>query len=209
MLRTTLFLLLLAGCSSHLSDAALSVKSSSASTLPATVPAGTVILSPGNTRITFVGSALMMSHEGTFTRFNGQLKLADGPLGDAPLANIDPAKIHLFVRFDMNSVLTEIPLLTRHLEASDFFDAARYPDSTFESTQIQRGPVGGLLIDGNLTLHGVTRAISFPAELHEDAGTLRFTASLVIRQSDFGMNSAGTTTDAVPVKVEAVLESAH
>jgi polyisoprenoid-binding protein YceI len=177
-----------AGCSTRLAP-------TTASAVATTAPAGRMEFSPANTRITFVGSALFNSHEGEFRQFTGRF---DCP-GDDPTAG------HLACRIDMASVETKIPLLTKHLKDSDFFDVAAYPTATFDSTSIRHDADGSDLITGNLRLHGVTHPVSIPAKITEDPATITIEAHFTIRQSDFGMASARTTTDDVPVTVTARL----
>jgi polyisoprenoid-binding protein YceI len=146
-------------------------------------------------RITFTGSALTVSHQGTFTRFTGQFDCPDS----------DPAHAHLAAEIDMDSVTTEIALLTKHLKQSDFFDVARYPKSSFISSHIERSepPDNTFIITGNFTIHGITKTISFPATFIVDGNSISLSATLTIRQSDFAMQSARITSDDVPVTVTA------
>ena len=72
--------------------------------------------------------------------------------------------------FDMNSITdTDITdatynakLLT-HLKSDDFFSTAKHPTSTFKITKVI--PKGGDLYDvtGNMTIKGITNAVTFPA----------------------------------------------
>jgi polyisoprenoid-binding protein YceI len=173
-----ILLMSLVGCSSHLTHVAVD----SGAGVPATVPAGTVLLTPRNTRITFVGTALLASHEGTFTRFTGQIRCAD----------LQPLNAHIAITIDMGSVYTEIPLLTRHLKADDFFDVAIYPEATFVSTSISTSNAIApkYIVAGDLTLHGITRPISFPAQIQIDPAQVALDATIIIHQSDFRMASA-------------------
>ncbi len=58
---------------------------------------------------------------------------------------------------DATRIRTDEPDRDRSLESPDFFDAARFPQWTFESTKIvPRGP-NAFEMDGDLTIHGVTR----------------------------------------------------
>ena len=76
--------------------------------------------------------------------------------------------------------VTDIPVwepvprnrLRRHLLDADFFDAARYPVATLELRRGVRTGPGRLRIEGQLTMHGVTRPIIFDAvlELPPEAG---------------------------------------
>jgi len=188
-LSLLLLLISLTACSSRLSTAPVN----SRQIAPATVPAGTWLLTPGNTRITFVGTALVISHEGMFTRFDGQITGAES----------QPQNAKISIAIDMDSVYTEIPLLTKHLKADDFFDVVNYPKATFVSTSISTSSnvAPGYVVTGNLTLHGITKSITFPARLEIDSAQFRLDATIIVRQSDFKMASARTTTNEVPVNV--------
>ncbi len=48
-----------------------------------------------------------------------------------------------------------------HLRSADFFDAVKYPLITFESTSVQQTGEKSSVVTGNLSLHGVTRPVSF------------------------------------------------
>jgi len=56
------------------------------------------------------------------------------------------------------SVVTPDPNLTGHLQSPDFFDAERYPEVTFRSTEVTREGEA-LAVRGDLTLKGVTGTI--------------------------------------------------
>jgi polyisoprenoid-binding protein YceI len=150
---------------------------------------------PQNTHVTFIGSALIASHQGTFTQFTGPLNCPDA----------DPPHASFSIEFEMDSVYTEIPLLTKHLKQDDFFDVTKFPRATFTSTQIRRSGASNTdyVIEGNFTLHGITRAMQIPAKIAIEPKAVHIDASFTVRQSDFAMQSARTTTDEVPVTVSA------
>ena len=82
-----------------------------------------------------------------------------------------------------------------HLRSADFFDVSQYPTITFESTKVQKEKEK-LMVMWNLTMHGVTKAISFPVEVlgmgvhpMTKAPQVGFEAELVLKRSDFGVNS--------------------
>jgi polyisoprenoid-binding protein YceI len=50
-----------------------------------------------------------------------------------------------------------------HLKSPDFFDAAEYPEITFRSTGIAPAGSGGLSIDGDLTIRGITKSVRLEA----------------------------------------------
>ena len=88
----------------------------------------------------------------------------------------------------MASVTTEQDKLTNHLQAPDFFDVRQFPTAKFETTRIARDKDGNHLITGNLTLHGETKEINFPASVGMVDGQLEFSARLELDRTEFGMD---------------------
>ncbi len=81
----------------------------------------------------------------------------------------------------------------RHLRTSDFFDVERYPTVMFQSTRLRRNG-GDFLMDGNLTMHGVTKAITIPLVLPSprrsaESGWMILVANTTFRiaRKDFGI----------------------
>ena len=76
-----------------------------------------------------------------------------------------------------------------HLRSADFFDAEKHPTITFRSTRVQtRGR--RVTVTGNLTMHGITRAVVLTGEAAEPAGApgkrrIGFEATTTINRKDF------------------------
>jgi polyisoprenoid-binding protein YceI len=99
------------------------------------------------------------------------------------------------------------------LRSKKFFEVARYPTLTFTSTRVAPKDAKTLLVTGNLTMHGVTREITFPVELlgtvsapgGERAG---FAAAFSVNRKEFGidwnnvLDSGPLLGDEVKVTVE-------
>jgi polyisoprenoid-binding protein YceI len=62
----------------------------------------------------------------------------------------------------MSTVDTGVPSRDADLKSANFFDVAQYPTATFASTSVAREN-GGLAVNGNLTLHGVTKPVTLHA----------------------------------------------
>lgn len=144
------------------------------------VPAkgGTATLTPENTKIQFVCAHVGPKpdpRKGGFGKFSGKAVL-DGTTLKSVSVEIDTAS--LFTEFDM---------LTTHLKSPDFFEVRRFPTAKFESTKIESGPAGSQ-ITGKLTLHGVTKEISFPAKMEISEAGLKLASELTINRLDFGIN---------------------
>src|SRR5215212_4900638 len=99
----------------------------------------------------------------------------------------------------MNSVAADAAYLAEHLKSADFFDAPKLPESTFVSTDIKPGGEKGAThtVTGNLDLHGVTKAIAFPATIKVDAAAATLDAEFYIKRDDFGIRYAGRTNDLI------------
>jgi polyisoprenoid-binding protein YceI len=79
-----------------------------------------------------------------------------------------------------------------HLRSKDFFEVQKFPTLTFTSTQVAAKDGTTLDVTGNLTLHGVTRSITFPVSLLGTVKTPRgekagFETAFKINRKEFGI----------------------
>jgi len=76
---------------------------------------------------------------------------------------------------------------TRHnMLGPDGLDAARFPDVRVRSTQVS-GDWPVLVADVEITLHGATRTLTVPLRVRHNGADLAISGSLVLRQSEFGV----------------------
>lgn len=76
---------------------------------------------------------------------------------------------------------------TRHnMLGPDGLEAARFPDVRVRSTQVS-GDWPALVADIEVTLHGVTRTLTMPLRVRRNGADLAISGSLVLHQSDFGV----------------------
>jgi polyisoprenoid-binding protein YceI len=144
------------------------------------VQAGAAALTPQNTKIQFVCAHVGPRpdpRKGGFAKFSGKAQI------DAAGKTLKA----LSVEIDTSSIFTEIDMLTNHLKSPDFFEVRRFPTAKFESTKIEPG-AGTVQVTGKLTLHGVTKEISFPATIDVDGSGLKLKSEFVIDRLDFGIN---------------------
>ena len=69
-----------------------------------------------------------------------------------------------------------------HITTGDFFEEEKFPTSTFKITKVD-----GTNLTGDLTLHGVTKSITFPAKVSMVGGKATATASIPVDRTDFGV----------------------
>lgn len=108
---------------------------------------------------------------------NGAIQTGTVPVQTADI-RIDPRNLERSsadVTADIRNVRTGLLFMTQAIKSSDLLDAANHPLVRFKSTQVRLGVRGriseGAEIDGDLTLRGVTRPITFNANLSRPAGS--------------------------------------
>jgi len=143
--------------------------------------------------IEFVGAKVTRRHAGRFDAFRGTLQLLDA----------DPTKSAVAVTIDTATLSADDDKLTRHLKSPDFFDVERFPKATFTSTSITVGGQDGAThtITGNLELHGVTKQITFPAQIKTMREAVEATAEFAINRKDFGIAYSGAAGDLIREQV--------
>lgn len=156
---------------------------------PSTAGGQKYAITPQNSKIEWIGSKVTGSHNGSFEKFNGEIHYA----------NNDIAQSHVQITIDSSSIKADDPKLTEHLKTPDFFDVAKYPDAKFESVTIKPGGEKGAThtVTGNLTMHGVTKAITFPATISVTPETATVDATFAINRKDFGINYAGAADNLI------------
>ena len=82
------------------------------------------------------------------------------------------------------------------MRSAQWFDAAKYPTITFHATKVLRTGPTEARIEGDLTLHGVTRPVTLVAHFNaaginpiDKAYTVGFQATGKIKRSDFGVST--------------------
>jgi len=116
----------------------------------------------------------------------------------------DAANSWVEAEVDVVSVDTQNEQRDGHLRTSDFFEADKYPTITFKSTKVVHVEDQEYKVTGDLTMHGVTKSITFNAEYNGQSNIsgLRagLTAKTKINRKDFGM-SFGLVAEATQVAV--------
>ncbi len=138
---------------------------------------------PAHSEVSFTVRHMMVSKvRGSFKSFDAELIIADDPLESSVNATVDVAS------FDTGNADRDA-----HIRSADFLDLEQHPTMTYRSQAIR--PEGGdYVVDGELTLHGVTRPISLDLEVGgvttDPYGNLRLglSATAEINRRDFGID---------------------
>lgn len=148
--------------------------------------AETLPITTENSKIDFVASKVTRSHNGSFQKFSGSIDLV----------NNKPEESRVNIDIEANSVMTDEPDLTKHLQTPDFFDVAKFPKANFTSTKIE--PAGpNYNITGNFDLHGVKKAITFPATIQVAPDKVTVNAEFSINRKDWNLTYPGKADDLI------------
>jgi len=143
-------------------------------------------IDPVHSTAQFKVKHLMISNvKGEFTSIKGTLQLDSS----------DVTKSSLEVAIDANSINTREPQRDTHLKSADFIDVEKFPNITFTSSSVTKKASGEFVVEGGLSIHGVTRKVTLnveaPSAPQKDpwGGTrIGIEASTKINRKDFGLN---------------------
>ena len=142
-------------------------------------------LDPVHSVAEFKVKHMMISNvKGQFPKVTAKLTLDESDLSKSQVeGSIDAASIE-----------TRDPQRNAHLKSADFLDVEKFPTLSFKSTGIRRVQDGVLAVEGDLTIHGVTRkevfAVEGPTPSAKDPwGNTRIAVSATtkISRKDFGL----------------------
>jgi len=184
---------------------------------PATAPtteipgyvAGRWAIDAVHSDVSFTVRHLMVSKvRGSFRDFEGEIVTGEDPRDSQVNATIKVA-----------SVNTNNEMRDGHVRSNDFFDVETHPTASYRSTTLSFEE-GEPVLNGELTLKGVTRAVPLTLEVNgfgpDSQGGTRagFTARGKINRKDFGVNFGAVTNGVVvlgdtidlALEIEAILQ---
>jgi polyisoprenoid-binding protein YceI len=144
---------------------------------------GTWDIDPVHSDVSFTVRHMMVSKvRGRLGTFSGEIVTAPQFTDSTVTATVDASSI------DTGNAQRD-----GHVRSADFFEVENHPTWTFRSTGL-RADGDDFVLDGDLTIKGVTRPVSFALEVNgfgPDAygGTRAgFSATTTINRSDFGVD---------------------
>lgn len=137
---------------------------------------------------------------GSFATFEGTIVTGENPLD---------SKVEAVIK--TSSVSTNNEMRDNHVRNADFLDVENFPELTFTSTAVRPKTSELFEVDGDLTLHGVTKTVTLQLELngfgthYEGHAIAGFSAATEISRSEFGV-TGGAAGAAVSDKIRIALE---
>ena len=168
------------------------------------VPAGSYGLDKTHGYITFTYSHLGFSNPRVgFDAFDVALDLD----------NEAPENSSLEVMIDAASINSRVEEFDEHLNGDKFFDTSEYPNIDFQSTGIEQTGDDTFRVNGNLTIKGVTKAVTLDAKINKAAThplsktpTVGVSATTSLLRSEWGLGDyVPMVSDWVEVEIEVEL----
>ena len=170
--------------------------------LPAVADTDTYVIDSTHSFASFTIRHVVSKTTGTFPDIKGKVLIDRSDLSKSSVE----AKINVM------SVNTNHAKRDAHIrEKADYLDAGKFGWMDFVSTKIEATTQDEGLLTGNLTLHGVTKEISFPFKLlgfgNDPWGGQRagFEAHTVIKASDYGFAWGSQPKGPIGNDIEIVL----
>ncbi|MGA7106426.1 MAG: YceI family protein [Terracidiphilus sp.] len=141
---------------------------------------------PAHSAAEFKVKHMMISNvKGKFSGINGVLKLDEA----------DPTRSTVEATVPVSTLNTGDEQRDGHLKGAEFFEVEKFPTFSFKSTEVGRTAPGEHAVVGELTLHGVTRTVSFAVEGPSEPGKdpwgntkIGLSATARINRKDFGLS---------------------
>jgi polyisoprenoid-binding protein YceI len=125
------------------------------------------------------------SHFGTIKFESGEVTVKDGKLESGKFI----AEINSLQNVDIKDAEQKAKL-EGHLKSGDFFEVEKFPTASFEITKVSHSETGdyNTVLDGNLTIKGITKPIAFKANVTVSDGQITIaTEPTDIKREDFGV----------------------
>jgi len=141
-------------------------------------------LDAAHSAVTFKVSHLGLSYtHGRFSDVGGNFSIDPA----------DPTKASFNLTIKAESIDTGNAKRDEHLRSPDFFNAKQFPTLTFKSTSV-KPTKEGYVVTGDLTMHGVTKSVTFPlvggrkAEFPKGVQRTGYSTDLSLKRTEFGMD---------------------
>jgi len=167
-------------------------------------------IDPTHSHVSFAIRVLGVSTtKGRFNALHGHLSIDEQ----------NPASSWVKAGVDAASIDTHNKLRDAHLRSAAFFEVKKYPTMVFQSTHVEQVSGQDYKVSGNLTLHGVTKPVTFDVTYRGQRAIMgaptSLTAKAKINRKDFGLGQgmavqfAASETATIEIDLEAVQTAAQ
>lgn len=175
--------------------------------VPVAVPAKTYSIVPAESSLTvFVGKAGALSflahdHNIAVRSYSGRVVV--------PAAGAAAGSLELDMDAKSLAVLDKISEKDRQEITNSMhtkvLESGKFPRITFRSVSVSNVNGSNLTVNGDLTLHGITKRIAVPVNVSATPQMLRATGKYVLKQTDFGITPYSAAAGSIKVKNEVII----
>jgi polyisoprenoid-binding protein YceI len=132
--------------------------------------------------------------------FAGEMEFVPG--------NMEKASVQLMINVGALEIMDEVSKVDRReierVMFNEVLEKAKYPRIEYRSSRVSKAKTGenAYRIDGDLTLHGITRGVSLDAQIVASQDTLRAQGSFSLMQSDYGLKIASVAGGTLKLRDE-------
>ncbi|WP_370900347.1 YceI family protein [Chryseobacterium gossypii] len=144
------------------------------------------------------------SHFGTIRFESGDVTVKDGKLESGKFV----ADMNSLTSVDLKDDADQLGKLNGHLKSGDFFEVEKFPTASYEITKVTPVSEGdyNTLLDGNLTIKGITKPVQFKANVSVKEGEVSIaTEPKDIDREEFGVKFQAPVENGV-IKNEVTLQ---
>lgn len=132
--------------------------------------------------VNWIGKKVTGAHNGTIGIKVGNFIFNQGKLTGGNVV-IDTTSI---IILDITDPATNAQF-TGHLASDDFFSIEKYPTASLEITKATKQAENNYLIEGNLTIKGITHSIGFNLETNTNQNVLKASGKILIDRTKYEM----------------------
>ena len=144
------------------------------------------------------------SHFGTITFESGDVTVKDNVLESGKFV----ANMTTLTSVDLKDNADMLGKLNGHLKSADFFEVDKFPTASYEITKVTPATDGdyNTLLDGNLTIKGITKPVQFKANVNVQPGEVTIaTEPKDVKREEFGVKFQSPAENGV-IKDEVTLQ---
>jgi polyisoprenoid-binding protein YceI len=161
-----------------------------------------------NSKIEWKGYKIFKSentgHFGTLKFESGDVTVKDGKLESGKFV----ADMNSLTSEDLKSDAAQLEKLNGHLKSGEFFEVEKFPTASYEITKVTPSAGGdyNTLLDGNLTVKGISKPVQFKANVSVKEGEVSIaTEPKDIQREEFGVKFKAPAENGV-IKDEITLQ---
>ena len=115
--------------------------------------------------------------------------------GEIDFDEKDLANSNFDFKIDVRTISTGNGMMNKKAQTSEWFDATKHPYAKFKSTKVEKKEGSTYNIIGNLTIKGITKSVTVPANYSKSGNKIRFKGTFNVNRMDF---KVGKKSDVVP-----------